>query len=737
MNTVGQGINRVDGRLKVTGAARYSAEHPLPRVAHAVLLPSTIASGRIVTIDSATASAMAGVLLVMTHLTAPRLPAGGKAGAGTPPAGRILNLLQDDRVYYSNQPVALVVADTLEHAKAAAQQVRIGYRKDAPQLDFSRAKTQAYKPAKAKNEEADTNLGDIEAGQRNAAAQVDVVYTTPIEHHNPMEPHATIAAWDGDHLTLYDATQYVSGARNTVAKTLGIAPEHVRVICPYVGGGFGCKGSTWSHVVLAAMAARAVGQPVKLVLERPQMFGPVGHRPNTEQHFMLAASADGKFTAMRHAVIATTSFMEDWLETSALTTRMLYECPNQQTSHRLVKLNTGNPTFTRAPGEASGTFALESAIDELAYALRMDPIQLRLQNYAEKDPESGKPWSGKSLRECYRTGAERFGWSRRTSQPRSMRKGEMLVGMGMATATYPANRSQAAASATILADGSAVVRSGTQDLGTGAYTIMTQVAADALGLPLEKVRFELGDTDMPKAPVSGGSQSTASVAPAVKAAATAARLKLIGLALADPASPLFGARIEDVTVENGWLGWRADLKRREPFAAVIARHGGQSVEATMDAKPGAEKQEYAFHSFGAVFAEVHVDPDLGVIRVERVVASYDIGRLLNEKTGHSQLMGGIVWGIGMALLEQTEIDLRYGRAVNANLAEYHVPVNADVGTIEIIVVDEDDPHINSLGARGIGEIGITGVAAAIANAVYHATGKRVRDLPITLDKVLT
>lgn len=737
MNSVGQSVNRIDGRVKVTGAAIYSAEHPLPRLAHAVLIQSTIASGRIATIDSVAAFRMAGVLLIMTHLTAPRLPAGGKAGAGSPPAGRILNLLQDERVYYNNQPVALVVAETLENAIAAARQVQIAYVKEAAELDFERAKSNARRPEKAKSAAADTHRGDIETGMRDASVRTEAVYTTPMEHHNPMEPHATIAAWDGDFLTLYDSTQYVSGVRATVAKTMGLAPEKVRVVCPYVGGGFGCKGSTWSHVVLAAMAARELGRPVKLVLERPQMFGPVGHRPNTEQHIVLAATRDGKLTAMQHDVIASTSFMEDWLETAALATRMLYACPNQKTSHRLAKLHTGNPTFMRAPGEAVGTFAIESAVDELAYALQMDPIQLRLQNYAEQDPESGKPWSSKSLRECYRSGAERFGWDLRTPQPRSMRKGEMLVGMGMATATYPANRSAASASAAILPDGSAVVRSGSQDLGTGTYTIMTQVATDALGLPLEKIRFELGDTDMPKAPVSGGSQSVASVAPAVRAAATAARQKLVALALADPASPLFGAGSDDITVENGWLVWRNDSKRREPFAAVIARNGGMAVEATMDAKPGEEKEKYAYHSFGAVFAEVHVDPDLGVIRVERVVASYGIGRLLNRKTGHSQLMGGIVWGIGLALLEKTDIDPRYGRAVNNNLAEYHVPVNADVGAIEIIVVDEEDPHINSLGAKGIGEIGITGVGAAIANAVYHATGKRVRDLPITLDKVLT
>jgi xanthine dehydrogenase YagR molybdenum-binding subunit len=736
MSIIGQPLDRTDGRLKVTGGARYAADHALPRMAHAVLVLSTIAHGRIAAIDTSVAADMPGVLLVMTHRNALKLPAGGKAGAGSPPAGRVLNLLQDDRVHYNKQPIALVVGDTLEHAQDAADRLRVRYDRQAAQLDFDQAKLAAHKPEMVKDSEPDSTRGDLQAGLRAGHTAIDEIYTTPMEHHNPMEPHATVAAWDGDHLTLYDSTQYVSGVRKTVAKTFGIASEQVRVLCPFVGGGFGCKGSTWSHVVLAAMAARQCGRPVKLVLERPQMFGPVGGRPRTEQHLLASAGADGRLSALRHDVVASTSFIEDWIESSALLTRMLYACPNQQTSHRLASLNTGTPTFMRAPGEATGSFALEAALDELAYALKIDPIALRLQNDAQTDPEKHRPWSGKSLRECYRTGAERFGWARRNPEPGSMRADGKLVGMGMATATYPAIRQRASALARILPDGTALVRSGSQELGTGTYTVMTQVAADALGIAPDKVRFELGDTDFPEAPVSGGSQSVASVAPAVQAAGEAARLKLIGIALADSGSPLFGAPIEDVMVEDGWLARRSDRALREPIAAVIARHGSRPVEATMDAEPGDERQKYSLHSFGAVFAEVRVDPDLGEVRVHRVVGSYGVGRLLNRKTGRSQLMGGIVWGIGLALMEQTEYDLRNGRPVNANLAEYHVPVNADVGEIEVIVLDEDDPHINSLGARGIGEIGIVGVGAAIANAVWHATGKRVRDLPITLDKLL-
>jgi xanthine dehydrogenase YagR molybdenum-binding subunit len=466
------------------------------------------------------------------------------------------------------------------------------------------------------------------------------------------------------------------------------------------------------------------------------MFGMVGHRPATEQHIRVSASEEGRLIAMRHDVIATTSMIEDWTESSAVLTRMLYEVPNLATTHRLVQLNTGTPTFMRAPGEASGSFALESALDELACALKIDPVQLRLRNYAQRDPEDGKPFSSKALRDCYQVAAQRFGWSRRTAAPRSMREGDQLIGWGMASATYPANRSPAAAFARILPDGTAMVGSGTQDLGTGTYTVMTQVAADALGFPLENVRFALGDSILPPAPVSGGSQSAASVSPAVQAAASAARDKLVQLAIEDQGSPMYRAAPSDVTVRKGWLTLRSDPSKRDPAAAVIARNGGRPIEATVQVKPSEEAKNFSKHSFGAVFVEVRVDEMLGIVRVSRVVAAYDVGRLLNAKMAHSQLMGGVVWGIGQALTEEGLLDGRYGRIANNNFAEYHVPVNADIAHIDISVVDDNDQVVDPLGVRGIGEIGITGVAGAIANAVYHATGVRVRSLPITLDKVL-
>ncbi|WP_354683713.1 xanthine dehydrogenase family protein molybdopterin-binding subunit [Cupriavidus necator] len=735
MSVTGAPIDRVDGVLKVTGRARYAADYPLPGLAHAVMVTSTIPNGEIAAMDTAACERMPGVRLVMTPFNAPRLPEGGKAAAGTPIAGHVLSLLQDTAVHHNNQPIAVVVADTLEQARDAASRLAVRYRLTDAVLDFARARTQACKPEE-EDGGADTRRGDLDAGLRKAACMVDAVYTTPMENHNPMEPHATIASWDGDELTLYDSTQYITGVRKAVSCTLGIPAEKVRVVCPFVGGGFGCKGSVWSHVVLAAMAAQRAGRPVKLVVDRSQMFGTVGARPVTEQHLVAAATQDGELTALRHDVIASTSVVEEWLETCALVTRMLYACPNQQTSHRLARLNIGTTTFMRAPGETPGSFALECALDELAEKLGIDPVELRLRNHADTDPQKQKPFSSKSLRECYRVAAERFDWARRNPAPRSMQADGKLIGLGMATATYPAHRSEASAMARILPDGTALVRSGSQDLGTGTYTVMTQVAADALGLPPERVRFELGDTAFPEAPVSGGSQSVASVGPAVQEAAAAARMKLIRQAVADPASPLAGTPVEDVEIADGWLRRISDPMKHEPVCAPIARAGGRPIEAKASAHPGEERNKYSMHSFGAVFAEVHVDPDLGEIRVHRIVASYGVGRVLNPKTAHSQLMGGIVWGIGMALHEKTELDPVTGRIANANLAEYHMPVNADVGTIDVVVLDEDDPHINALGTKGIGEIGIVGVAAAIANAVYHATGRRVRDLPMTPDKLV-
>jgi xanthine dehydrogenase YagR molybdenum-binding subunit len=733
-NVIGRPLDRTDGPLKTCGAARYAAEFRLPDLCHAVMVLSTIPRGRIVDLDATRAESAPGVLLVLSHRNAPSLPEHGRA-AFKPPAGRAMSLLQDGDVHYNRQPIAVVVADTLEHAVAAAALVRVRYATEAPRLDFERERADAHKPKDVNGKPPDAVWGDVDAGRRAAEVHVDATYRTPMQSHNPLEPHATIAHWEGDRLTLYDATQYVSGVRETVAKTLGTADDNVRVVSPFVGGGFGCKGSAWSHVVLAAMCAREVARPVKLVVDRQQMFGPVGGRPLTVQHLALGARRDGTLTYVSHDCVSHTSDFEDWTEPSAVVSRMMYACPNGSTTHRLVKLNTGTPTFQRAPGEATGNFALEVAMDELAAALALDPLALRLRNYAEGEADTGKPFSSKHLRECYRDAADRFGWSRRSAPPRSMRDGGQLVGFGMATASYPARRMGASAHAALSPDGSFVVQSGSQDIGTGTYTVMTQVAAETLGVPPSRVRFELGDTRLPHAPVSGGSMSAASVGPAVQAACRQLRDLLIAQAVADEASPLHGAAPSNVSVDGGWMSVRDDPARRETIAALAGR-SRRPLEATADAKPGNESERYGLHSFGAVFAEVHVDPELGVIRIPRVVAAYDIGRALNAKTARSQLQGGIVWGVSFALLEDALMDPRNGRIVNANLAEYHVPVNADIQSIDVTFVDYPDLAFNPLGIRGIGEIGITGVPAALSNAIYHATGRRLRDLPMTLDKLL-
>ncbi len=709
----------------------------MSNIAHAVIVTSTVPVGRVSAIDTRAAEAVPGVIRVITHLNAPKLPM-KKTGMLVTNA---LSLMQDDRVRYNGQPVALVIADTLERATDAASLVKVRYGGTrTPTLDMHANKGTGYAPPPGFGGQPDSKRGDVQAGLAQAEVKVDAQYTTPIENHNPMEPHATIAAWDADRLTVWDASQYVIGERDSLAGVFGLTPESVRVVSHFVGGGFGCKGLMWSQVPLAAMAAREVSRPVKLVLTRRQMYGPVGARPQTAQHVVLGARRDGTLTAVRHDSVSHTSRFEDYTESCANVTRILYATPNQVTTHRVVKLDLGAPTFQRAPGEAPGTFALESAMDELALALGMDPLELRLKNYAERDPESGRPWSSKSLRECYRVGAEKFGWARRSRAVGGMRDGDVLVGHGMASATYPTHRMPASASVRLTADGAGAVRALVQtaahDLGTGAYTVMTQVAADALGLAPEQVRFELGDSRMPPSPVAGGSMTTASTGSAVHAACTAGREKLIALAIADTASPLRGALAAAVSAAEGRVFLTGEPARGESYAALLRRQPSGMVDVRADSAPGAEQRGYAMHAFGAVFAEVRVDRELGEIRIPRIVAAYGAGKILNAKTARSQLEGGIVWGVGMALHEETLVDRRTGRYMNADLAEYHVPVHADIGTIDVTLLDEVDPHVNPIGVKGVGEIGITGVAAAIANAVYNATGVRVRELPITLDKVM-
>jgi len=727
---IGTPLDRIDGPAKVAGTARYSAEFVLPGLVHAVMVTSTVGKGRIASIDTRSALAEQGVITVLTHRNAPHAKQ-AKSGGGV---DRYLPVLQDDLVRYDRQPVALVIAETFEAALDAASRVVVRYDSTAPVTRFANGET--YTPKDIMGEPPDLQRGDPDGALKAARFAVDEIYTTPVEHHNPLEPHATIADWNGTRLTLYDATQGIFATRKRVAEALEIPVDSIHVITEFLGGGFGCKGSAWPHVVLAALGAKAVKRPVKLVLTRPQMFGSVGYRPRTVQRLALAADGDGKLTSTIHETTSQTSSFDEFIEPSTMITRMLYAVPNLRTTQRLVRLDAATPTFMRAPGESSGSFALESAMDELAYRTGLDPLELRLRNYAEKDPSKDIPFSSKSLRECYRVGAERFGWSNRPKQPRSRSENGMLVGYGMATATYPTHRSAAAASARIASDGSAQVVSGTQDLGTGSYTVFTQVASEALAMPIDSVHFDLGNTNFPSAPASGGSQTAASVGSAVYAAGNAARAKLLELALADEGSPLHGRRASEVVAADGRFSLRANPAIGERYTDILRRQGLDHIEGYAEAKPGSEQKEYSMHAFGAQFAEVRVDPELGTVRVERMVGAFASGRILNAKTARSQYLGGMTWGLSMALFEDTRTDLRTGRIMSANLEKYLVPVNADVHRMDISLIEEEDAYVNPIGVKGIGEIGIVGSAAAIANAVFNATGVRVRDLPIAPEKLL-
>ena len=731
----GKGIDRLDARLKVTGKATYAAEFATANVAFGVIVGAGGGKGRLSALDTTAAEKAPGVLAVLSHKNAPKLPGASKKLEGT---DRVVQIFQDDQVHYADQPIALVVADTLEHARHAATLVKPTIDAAAPvALSMEAERPNAYPPKSLNGKPADTNKGDFDKAFAGAKTKIEQTYSTPDEHHNPMEMHATLAVWQGDgKVTVYDATQGISGVQKKIATVFDLKPDDVRVISHYVGGGFGCKGSPWSHISLAVMAAKVTQRPVKVMLTRQQMFGFVGHRPTTSQKIALGADAAGKLVALRHETLSYTSQLDEFAEPSGLCSRMLYACDNIRTTHRLVKLDTATPTFTRAPGESTGTYALECAMDELAYALDVDPLKLRLDNYADKDPEDGKPWSSKELRACYKQAADKFGWQKRKKQPRSTRDGRWLVGVGMATATYPANQRDASAVARIRADGTALVQAGSQDIGTGTYTIMTQIAADALGMPMDRITFELGDTKLPPTPVSGGSATASSTGSAVKQACLAARGQLIDLAIGNAASPLHGLAAGDVDVDGGALVSKKDKTMRENIADVVKRTGKDELSARTDTKPKEDRKTHSCHSFGAQFVEVRVDEATGEVRVSRVVSAFAAGKILNAKTARSQFLGGIVWGIGLALTEETVRDARSGRVVNNSLTDYHVPVNADVPAIDVIMVDESDPFVNEIGAKGIGEIGITGIGAAIANAVYHATGKRVRDLPITLDKLL-
>lgn len=707
---IGQPVSRVDGRQKVTGGATYAAEFDVPRMAYGAIVRSTVAAGRITSIDGEAAEQAPGVIAVLTHRNAPRLAYRPHQAGVDPEVGERLHVLQDERISHQGQPIALVIAETLEQATHAARVVQVAYAEEAATTDI--AEVQPVLPTRLQTDQgerrpSETRRGDPEEALAGTEVKVDHTYVIPRENHNPIEMHATIAAWDGDRLTLWDKSQWVGNVADEIAAVFGLPAQGIRVISPFVGGAFGSGLRTWPHVTLAALGARVAGRPVKLMLSRREMYYGVGYRPHTVQRVALGASPNGRLAAIVHDAYQETSTYEEYAEALLDASRFLYSCPNVHTRHRLARMNVHTPTWMRAPGEVSGNFALECAMDELAVALGVDPVELRLRNEPERDEFKRLPFSSRSTRECYRVGAERFGWSRRNPEPRSMRDGRSLIGWGMATANYPANYAPASAMARLLPDGTAEVTSAASDMGPGTWTSMTQVAADALGLPIERVRFTLGDSRLPRTPPHGGSMTMASVGSAVQAACRKAR--------------------EDALARGGGANELVDAMRRI----------GQPVEASADVTPGDAGQRFSMHAFGAVFVEVAVDPDLGETRVRRIVGAYGAGRIVNPKMARSQCTGGMIGGIGMALMEHAVVDGRNGRVPNANLAEYAVPVHADAPPVmDVIFVEEHDPHVNPLGVKGVGEIAMVGVAPAIANAVFHATGKRVRELPVTPDKLL-
>ena len=736
---IGKEMSRVDGVAKVTGKAKYAAEFRAPNLAYAFVVLGSIAKGSIKSIDTREAEKSSGVVRVFTHLNTPKFgpkpPVEQAPPRAQPEQDKSFRALQSDRIFFNAQPVALVVAESYEQARHAARLVKLTYNPEKHATDTESVRGSARVPV-TPGRGATPSRGNAEEAMRAAAVKVEGEYRIPIEHHNAMEPHAAVAYWEGEKLTIFDKTQNVYGVRDHLAATFGIPQENVTVVSPFVGGAFGSALRPNYYPALTAMAAREIKRPVKLVYTRTQMFTGHGYRPCTIQKIALGADSSGKLASMIHEVVHNTSAFEDFNDSTTGFTRQVYACPNLHAPLKIAPTDLNTPTWMRAPGAVSGMFALECAMDELAYAVRIDPLELRLINYAELDPESGKPWSSKALRECYRLGAEKFGWKNRKFEPRSMRDGRLLVGWGMATGVWGASMMPATVRVTLNADGTARVTTASSDIGPGTYTMITIIAAEYLGLRPEQVTADIGDTRFPRAPAQGGSWTTASVGSAVHGAALAIGSKLLSLARKDASSPLAGAIGADVEMLDGRLRLKADPSRSVVIAGVMRQNGLSEITETFESRPSPERQNYASLAHGAQFIEVKVDPDLGTVRVTRAIEVSACGKIINPKASHSQEIGGIVWGIGMALHEATEIDHRFGRIMNPNLQHYHVPVNADIHQIETEFVEEDDRIINPLGVKGMGELGMVGIPAAIANAVFHATGRRVRELPITADKLL-
>ena len=750
---IGAAVDRVDGPAKVTGSARYPGDVHVDGLAHAALVRSTIAVGTIRSINVADATAAPGVLAVITHENAPRLGKGKRDMIAPPPEPP----LRDGAIDHYGQYVAVVVGETSQQAAAAARLVRVDYdvRTDAP----LRA-TDAGADSKGNPYHIDMKRGDVDDGFAASEVIVEGSFTTSEQAHSPIGLFATVAFWDGDHLTVHDSTQNPFNVRDTLAHMFGVKSGEVHVIAPYVGGAFGAGLRVNPHTVLAVLAARVVKRPVKLMLTRPEMFTGLGHRPNTWQTIRIGASRDGRLLAIEHRASSTASMGNDPLYPIPSPTVSAYACPNVETHDERIRFHMPPVAHMRAPGEAEANFALETALDELAYELAIDPIELRIRNHADVHPQTGLAWSSKALKECYAVGAERFGWAARTPEIGSMRDRGWLIGWGMAGVSYGHFQEPCEARATIRADGTAVVTSGAPEIGVGTWTVMTQLSAEELGLPLAAVSFALGDTTMPEAPLVGGSGLTVAVGTAVHDACRALIQAFIDLSTKDDASPLTGCSVDEVHVDGGRIVRADDPSRGERYVDVLERHGLDELTADGSSKPpkgemgvqvkslivshhgrvgqkiiGMSKGVVPAGAFAARFVEVRIDPDLGLLRVARVVSAIDAGRVLNEKTARSQIVGGTIQGFGTAMFEEIISDEGTGRIANATFGDYLVPVNADVPDMEVVFVGEPDPH-NPIGVKGVGEVGYVGIPAAISNAIFHATGRRLRSTPITIDQLL-
>jgi xanthine dehydrogenase YagR molybdenum-binding subunit len=738
-SNIGQPLTRRDGVLKVTGAAKYAADNHPAGMLYAVLAVSSIARGRVAFLDIAAAKAHPGVVEVITPTNRPALAQDPDEKPN--PLTFRLDVLQNDRVRYAGQPVAVVVAETLEAATEGVALLAPRYEIEPARVELDVSES-FLPPAVGPGFPTQAHRGDIEIELAAAKKTIAETYETPAQYHNPMEPHAIVAAWEGDTLSVDTPSQGMAMAKLRLAGLFGLPPDNIHIRSPFLGGGFGCKGLMSGPQVLGAIAARAVGRPVKLVLRREQMFGPVGHRAQTRQTLRLGTDDDGALVALDHHTKTVSSTFDDFFEPASEISHTLYASTAIATSYDAVRADVGTPLFMRAPGEASGSIALESAVDEMAQVCGMDPLAFRLKNYAEVEPISGRPFSSKALRECYRQGAERFGWERRPFAPRQMRDRDgLLVGWGVGTATFPAIMFAAQARAVLRRDGSGIMEIGAQDMGQGAWTALAQIAADALGLDVDQLEFRSGNSDLPDGGIAGGSSHTATAGMAIYDAGADVIAKLADIATNDTRSPLYGAGNTGVIARGGCLFRRDDPSRGESYGDILGRAGfaqieGRGTSGNPNPMEAHAQSDYAMHAHGAVFAEVKVDPDLGQMRVTRLIGAFAAGRIINPRMVRSQLYGGMIWGVSFALQEHALMDPHSGRVMNANLAEYHIPVNADVPSLDAILVEEHDRHVNALGIKGVGEIGITGTAGAVANAVWHATGIRVREFPITLDRLI-